>query len=190
MRYSELLGLQSGDVVAIIGSGGKTSLLFRLVAENRGRRVLVSTTTKMFVPEPEEIADATLLHGGIVGGKITAPPMDLLCAAAADAELTLLECDGSKERPFKGWAAWEPVVPDFTTVTVGVLPLWGLGLPVAEAYVHRVEEFCRISGAKPGEPVTRRHLEAVIEHPEGLFQRAVGRRVLFLSGDPAEVIQL
>ena len=188
MRYTDLLGLGPGDVAAIIGSGGKTSLLSRLAEENRDRRVLVSTTTMMMRPEPGQVAGVRLLHGGVVDGKITAPPMDELARASMKAELTLLECDGSKGRPFKGWAAHEPVVPDFATVTIGVLPLWALGLPVREAHVHRVEEFCRLTGARLGKPVTRRHLEAVARHPEGLFQKAVGRRVLFFSGDPVEVI--
>ena len=200
MRYTEMLGLVPGDVAAIIGSGGKTTLLLQLARENCDRQVLVSTTTKMRRAEVERLAAMegdgrtqfapTVLHGDYAGEKITAPSMARLMVASADAALTLLECDGSKGRPFKGWADYEPVVPDFVTVTIGVMPLWALGLPVGETYVHRVEQFCRISGAVPGKAVTRRHIEAVAQHPAGLFRRAVGRRVLFLSGDTPEVIKL
>jgi len=122
-----------------------------------------------------------LLHGGVVGEKIIAPPMERLAAASAAHELTLLECDGSKKCPLKGWAAYEPVVPAFATVTVGVLPLWALGQPVEPELVHRMERFFRLTGANPGEPVTVAHLAAVIQHPEGLFQKTEGRRVLFLN---------
>ena len=153
MRYSELLGLGPQDVVAIVGSGGKTSLLFRLAEENRARRVLVSTTTKMFCPTPGQAAGIDLLHGGEIDGKITAPPMERLAAASAEAELTLLECDGSKELPLKGWADHEPLIPAFVSVTVGGLPLWALGMPVDGWTVHRIEQFCRLTGASPGEPV-------------------------------------
>ena len=266
MVYSEQLGLQSDDVVAIIGSGGKTSLLYRLAAENCGRRVLVSTTTKMYrpvslvgagsprlpssvgaasgrppfpIPEmfpstvptqdnrrdcPATVQDGGcgyptlaqdngqpfapkqdsgrskaaptkghgrdnpaptkgvyLFHGGAVGEKIIAPSMEQLAAVSAAYELTLLECDGARERPLKGWAAHEPVVPSFATVTVGVLPLWALGQLVKPQLVHRMERFCQLTGAESGEPVTVAHLVAVLGHPEGLFQKAEGRRVLFLN---------
>jgi len=184
--YTNALGLVSGDVVAMIGSGGKTSLLFRLAAENRDRRVLVSTTTKMLRPEPERTAGLTLLYGGEVDGKMTAPPIDQLRAACAAHELALLECDGSKGLPLKGWAAYEPVVPDFVTVTVGVLPLWALGQPVVPETIHRMELFCALTGAIPGEPVTAAHLAAVVEKPAGLFQKAQGRRVLFLNQRASE----
>ena len=209
MVYSKLLGLQSGDVVALIGSGGKTSLLWRLAAENHGRRVLVSTTTKMYSPAgaafgcPPSFAGAVvwdisdiesdgqpksasakgmhLLHGGEVGGKIIAPSMERLAAASEMHELTFLECDGSKRLPLKGWAEHEPVIPTFTTITVGVLPLWVLGQPVEPMLVHRMERFCQLTGANPGEPVTMAHLAALIQHPAGLFQKKEGRRVLFLN---------
>jgi len=186
MLYAELLGLVSGDVVALVGSGGKTSLLFRLAAENRGRRALVSTTTKMLRPAPREIEGIRLLHGGEVDEKIIAPPMDQLAAACADSALTLLECDGAKGLALKGWAAHEPVVPEFATVTIGVLPLWALGRPVGAETVHRVEQFCTLTGAKRGESVTSLHLAAVIGHAAGLFQSAQGRRVLFLNGRRGE----
>jgi len=194
--YSEHLGLGSGDVVAMIGSGGKTSLLFRLATENRGRRVLVSTTTKMFWPTPGEYdwdisheggctrsacTGIHLLHSGAAGEKMAAPSMERLAAASAEAELSLLECDGSRCLPLKGWADYEPVVPDFVTMTVGVLPLWALGVSVGPEQVHRVAQFCRLTGALPGESVTLGHLAAVVGHPEGLFHRAQGRRALFLN---------
>ena len=43
------LGLRSPEVVAVVGAGGKTTLVYRLAAEARalGRRVLVTTTTHM-----------------------------------------------------------------------------------------------------------------------------------------------
>ncbi|MCL2368342.1 MAG: selenium cofactor biosynthesis protein YqeC [Oscillospiraceae bacterium] len=184
MSYTEFLGLKPGDVVAIVGSGGKTTLLWQLAAENRDRRVLVSTTTKMMCPTAEERAGIELLHGPIEGEKITAPDMDALRAASAEAELTLIECDGAKRLPLKGWADHEPVVPDFATVTIGVLPLWPLGHPVGEEIVHRVEAFCALTGAKLGDPVTSDHLIRVITHPDGLFRRARGRQILYLNHWP------
>ena len=142
MTLTARMGLTSGDVVAIVGSGGKTSLLTRLAKENQHRRVLVSTTTKMLRTELEQMTGAHLLHGTGANGKVTAPPMEALETACANFDLSLLECDGSKGLPLKGWAAHEPVVPVFATVTVGMLPLWPLGRPVGATTVHREAAFC------------------------------------------------
>ena len=252
MRYTDALGLLPGDVVSIVGSGGKTSLLWHLAEENRGRRVLVSTTTKMWVPPvdafdwdisagrdalgvlpgsrggtlPPACSDlhctandmlhcrgaqcaptddsfcriigsvegaetcgrqnaaptgVSLFYGAVEDGKILAPDMWQITDLSAKVGLTLLECDGSGGLPLKGWASHEPVVPDFTTVTIGVLPLWAIGQRVCEAVAHRMPEFCRITGAVPGGTVTAAHLARVVGHPEGLFAKARGRRVLFLN---------
>ena len=50
--FSNALGIKRNDVVAIIGSGGKTSLMFRLAWEGMtlGLKVLVTTSTKIFIP--------------------------------------------------------------------------------------------------------------------------------------------
>jgi len=198
MRYTDALGLSAGDVVSIVGSGGKTSLLWRLAEENRERGVLVSTTTKMRMPEVgafdwDVSGDGTsgrpvaaptgvsLFYGAVEDEKITTPEIGRLFEFSAVARLTLLECDGAKERPLKGWAEHEPVVPGFTSVTIGVLPLWVIGRIVCEEIVHRMPTFYRIAGALPGEIVTARHLARVINHPDGLFAKARGRQLLFLN---------
>ncbi|MCL2828957.1 MAG: selenium cofactor biosynthesis protein YqeC [Oscillospiraceae bacterium] len=198
MNYADVLQLKLGDVVSVVGSGGKTSLLFRLAEECRDKFVLISTTTKMLRPDSGQYdwdisrgasiqPGINLLYGGEVGEKITAPPLGQIRALRPADGLTLLECDGSKGKPLKGWVDDEPVIPAFSTVTIGVLGLWALGQRVDNRTVHRIERFCRLTGATPGEPVSLDHLAAIVEHPEGLFHRARGRRVLFLNvrqGEP------
>jgi len=192
MKYVDLLQLKPGDVVSIVGSGGKTSLLFRLAQEYQGKTVLLSTTTKMLRPDPGQydrdisrgaplVPGINLLYGGEVGGKITAPPVGQIRALRPADGLMILECDGAKGKPLKGWVDYEPVIPAFTTITVGVLGLWPLGRRAENQTVHRMERFCRLTGATPGELIVLDHLAAIVEHPEGLFQRGRGRRVLFLN---------
>jgi len=58
--------VEQGDIVAFIGAGGKTTLMFRLASELASQGpVLVTTTTKMYHPDrtfPEgTFADATIL---------------------------------------------------------------------------------------------------------------------------------
>ena len=57
MKLIELLGLESPGVVCLVGSGGKTSLMYALAAEAAadGLTAVVTTTTKIFRPAPDEI---------------------------------------------------------------------------------------------------------------------------------------
>jgi len=58
----EALGLGKGSVVALVGGGGKTSTLFRLVREAAldGRRVLATTTARMKLEELVDVRDILL----------------------------------------------------------------------------------------------------------------------------------
>ena len=117
----KILGVTKG-VTAVIGSGGKTSLLYELAEELRPcGTVLLATTTHImrppqypFVQTPEELA-AALAAGGVacVGsltpeGKLTAPAVDGWQQAA---DFVLVEADGSKRLPAKAHETWEPVLP-------------------------------------------------------------------------------
>ncbi len=50
----DILKLKSQGVISIIGAGGKTSLMFSLAKElsKSGKKVLTTTTTKIFMPTP------------------------------------------------------------------------------------------------------------------------------------------
>ena len=117
----KILGVTKG-VTAVIGSGGKTSLLYELAEELRPcGTVLLATTTHImrppqypFVQTPEELA-AALAAGGVacVGsltpvGKLTAPAFD---GWQQTADFVLVEADGSKRLPAKAHETWEPVLP-------------------------------------------------------------------------------
>jgi probable selenium-dependent hydroxylase accessory protein YqeC len=200
-------------VLTVIGSGGKTSLIWHLTQHLRGgckntddrRKILVTPTTKMLVPpaadglydsycngtpEPargEWIAAPGVTLAGIFNeetGKLESLPPETLERIIPVYDLVLIEGDGSRGLPLKGWAAHEPAVPPFTTITVGMLPLWPLGMPVSETIVHRLPLFSLLSGAKEGDILKPEHLARVITGtPEarGLFTAARGRRVLFLN---------
>jgi probable selenium-dependent hydroxylase accessory protein YqeC len=117
-------------------------------------------------------------------GKLETLPPDELERRAAAFDLVLIEGDGSRTLPLKGWADHEPVVPGFTTVTVGILPLRPLGKPVSAEIAHRLERFCALSGASPGETLKPEHLARVIAgggREKSLFSDARGRKILLLN---------
>lgn len=192
-RLTNALGIREHDALALVGCSGKTSLMRRLSEENRASRVLIGTTTRIGMPQPREYDHIshdgipcaghgiTFLHGGIENGKVLPPDAGLLRQVHPDYDLTILECDGSKMLPLKGWAEHEPVVPDFITATVGICVLWPLGLPLSEQIAHRIKIFCEITGAVYGEAVEARHIAAMVSHPDGLFKCSSGRRILFIN---------
>jgi probable selenium-dependent hydroxylase accessory protein YqeC len=196
--YFDALGMRR---VAVIGCGGKTSLIEYLAQNRRRLKTLVTTTTKMALPPPEsggydyfwDCSDPAAafpspragitLAGAPKDRKLEAIPLDLLMKTAPLFDYVLIEGDGSRTLPLKGWADYEPVVPDWVSLTVGVLPLWTLGMPVSEGIIHRLPLFTALTGARIGEPVSLQHLAALItgDSGKGLFSAARGEKILFFN---------
>ena len=150
MKLSEALDVRPG-VTAIIGGGGKTTLMECLAAELAAQaRVIVCTTTHIYpeqtmpclVSPTEAEVRAALARAGCVcvgsvseNGKLSAPelPFRTLCALAG---YVLVEADGAKRLPLKAHAAHEPVVPPEANQTILVVGASGFGKPMRES-VHR-----------------------------------------------------
>ena len=160
-----LLGVRQG-VTAVIGSGGKTTLLHTLAAELAPQGRVVLTTSTHIRPsaqfqtllDPSEAALCAALAAGApvcIGspakeGKLTCPQLSFSRLAEL-ADFVLVEADGSRGLPLKAHLAHEPVIPPEARRTVCVVGASGLGRPIAQA-VHRSEVFCAITGAKAADP--------------------------------------
>lgn len=158
---ADLLARHRG-ITAVVGSGGKSTLLASggRALSARGARVVLATSTHMLPPSNMSLLDGTgrldtaLARDGIAAvgafdattGKVAEPPcgIDVL---AAHADYVLVEADGSRCLPLKAHAAWEPVIPVHTSLTVLVVGASGFDLPIVEA-VHRPEVFCTLTRAK------------------------------------------
>lgn len=142
-----LLAQKERAVVAFTGSGGKTTWIYRLAEELRrqGKRVAVATTTHMYEPPPELLADdaetmKSLLEGrgfAVIGqrdgrGKITYGGDALFTACRALADVVLVEADGSRQQPLKCFGPHEPVIPPDADCIVHVAGLSALGRPLDE----------------------------------------------------------
>lgn len=156
---AEILGVRKG-VTAVIGSGGKTTLLRTLGEElaRSGARVILATTTK-FLPFPgigivpggeREIAEA-LGRAPIVcaaalwgeSGKLAASPVPMARLRAL-ADYVLVEADGSAGLPLKAHAPHEPVIPAEAARTILVVGASGFGRPIREA-AHRPERYAQLA---------------------------------------------
>ena len=156
---AEILGVRKG-VTAVIGSGGKTTLLRTLGEElaRSGARVILATTTK-FLPFPgietvpggeREIAEA-LGRAPLVcaaapwgeSGKLAESPVPMARLAAL-ADYVLVEADGSAGLPLKAHAPHEPVIPAEAARTILVVGASGFGRPIREA-AHRPERYAQLA---------------------------------------------
>ncbi|MBP3510230.1 selenium cofactor biosynthesis protein YqeC [Oscillibacter sp.] len=182
MELAKLLDVHPG-VTAVIGGGGKTTLLRTLGEELAERnRVLLCTTTKIF-PFPglpcantREELDALrrehrLLCAGtpVSGtGKLTAPSVHMT-ELVSWFDYVLVEADGSAQRPFKAHAAHEPVIPAEANQVIFVVGACGFGRPVEEV-VHRPELYACLAGVSVEDAVTP-ETEAAVLRAEGLHHR-------------------
>ena len=165
-------------VTAIIGSGGKTSLMLRLCRELPGT-VIVCTSTHIFPPEELPLYTEALTAMPVpklcVGtraehGKLTAPvqPFEELAALA---DYVLVEADGSKHLPLKAHLAHEPVIPACAGQVLQVLGISGIGRPICEA-AHRPERFAALCGASVTDIATLERAARVL-NTEALADRYV-----------------
>ena len=154
-------------VTAVVGAGGKTTLIRELSARYRaqGKRVLVTTSTHMF-REPSTLVDAqaaelvTVLQtegfamagSAAPEGKIGPLPPGLYAACAA-ADEVLVEADGARGHLVKLPRAGEPVIFDNVTDIVLVINLKAEGLPLCEA-AHHPEQVAAALGTAQDAPLT------------------------------------
>ena len=177
MDFPKLLGLRPG-ITAVIGSGGKTSLLRRLAEELPGT-VLLCTTTHirpfeeyplLTAPTPEDIRKALTAHRVLClgtpceNGKLTAPSLSIETLATL-ADYVLVEADGAKRLPLKAHAPHEPVIPPNARQTIYVVGADGFGRPIRQI-CHRPERYAALCGAAEDDVVTPA-LEAAVLRAEG-----------------------
>ena len=165
MKLAPLLKIEKG-VTAIIGSGGKTTLLRTLSGELPGRVLLCTSThfqgyadlPTVLDPTEADLRKALAAHpivcaaGRSPTGKLVdcGLPYETLADLAG---FVLVEADGSRRRPLKAHALHEPVIPLCTRQVICVVGLSGLHRPVSEV-VHRPELFCPLASCTPEDEAT------------------------------------
>lgn len=193
MNLAVALGVTGGDVVALVGGGGKTTAMFRLARDmvDGGGNAITTTTTRIFaaqialapahVPaaaatrESVRAALAAHRHVLVIGdtdpasGKADGVSLDLFrrLRAWCPGVCLLNEADGSRMRPFKAPAAHEPVIPAETTLVLPVVGADVFGKPLDGDHVHRPELVSALGGAPLGAPITPAVVARVLAHPQG-----------------------
>lgn len=199
-KLKDLLNIKKHDVMSITGAGGKTTLMFTLAEELKYYyKVLVTTTTKIYVPQKgynyiskseDEFQyynkfnnNGIYVYGSGVNSenKLIGLSLERLKEQIPYFHITLIEADGSKKKPIKGWRDNEPVIISDTTKNIGVISIEVIGKEANEQNVHRLEQFLHITGADKGDKINLNHILKLIFHPNGLFKNAKGSRILFIN---------
>ena len=183
--------------VAVVGCGGKTTLIEALADEFRDRKVLISPTTKILPPHGNIVNRVTLeessSHIPAAGiqclgalneatGKLEALPPPVLEGMIRQYDLALLEADGSNGLPCKGWREDEPAVPEYCDFTLGVVTPSAVGKPAGAETTLRLKEFTAITGLEAGRPITVQALARMVCAKDGMFRRNAGKLCVFVNG--------
>ena len=148
----EALGVRDASVTAIVGGGGKSSLMAALGQEyfHLGIPTLMTTTTHIRIPEdalytgedPAVLGDLLSHYGVMTVGMPVADhrlgQSPLLQQLSRIASRVVIEADGTKGLPLKVPNEREPVIPDIADAVVAVAGLSALGHPLGEV-CHRPE---------------------------------------------------
>lgn len=197
-------------VLSLIGGGGKTSIMFHLarLLVRSGKRVLTTTTTKIYVPT-DDLSETLLLNAdpdallsqasealrtinhitaaahNLDNGKLQGFPPEVIGIFRESGlfDWILVEADGAARRPLKASAEHEPVIPPDTSLLIAVAGLEVVGSPLSEELVFRSGLAGPLMNLSAGEIITESALALLLAHPLGSFKGAppAARRFIFLN---------
>jgi len=162
---SKVLGIESGDVISLVGAGGKTTTMFRLAQELSqlsSEKILTTTTTKILKPQNTQTDELmickrldlllkelslnseqrlTAAKKVINGNKLVGfePEwIDRVVNEYQDEEITIIvEADGSACKDFKIPNRQEPVIPVSTDLLLPVVGCRIVNKVVNDLNIHR-----------------------------------------------------
>lgn len=150
-----------GACIALLGGGGKTSLLFRLgneLSRFHDRVLLTSRTRSEFkqgdcIVFTEDAGTNSLseyfresnplfvMNSQVAESKLAGVSESDLNILKEQADLTIFECDGAKKLPLKAHTEYDPSAPDFTSHAVVIVGADVIDTRVNEGKVHRPDLF-------------------------------------------------
>lgn len=192
MNIDIMNSVEKNDVISFVGGGGKTSMMFNIAfaAKKLGLKVLVTTTTKIFVPEKhcydkivlrETISrddmvvthGITVLGGNVINGKIIALNENELheFIKKSKFDLVLIEADGSRRKSLKAYKEHEPAVPIYSNKVFAVISLDSIGTNIDERYVYNSKRVSEILSKEYGSIITSEDIINLVESEQGLFEK-------------------
>jgi len=202
MTLKEALDIKPGEVISLVGGGGKTALMFALARElaSSGSCVISTTTTKIFEPLPSqtpllllEVDDEemirlllknmgkyrhiTLASKRLASGKLDGISPDLVVRLAEVNRVSyiIVEADGAAHRSLKAPNSTEPVIPDNTSLVIPVVGIDAVGCRLTEENVFRPQIVSKLLGVPLGEVVSAESIAFLITHHQGIIKGSPDR---------------
>lgn len=177
-----------GDIVAIVGAGGKTTTMFALsrsIAASR-RRVITTKSTVIYQPTMarspyvvtvppdqwssklrgllDQSPELTVVIGTTAPDRWAATPACRIreLRDASGADNVIVEADGARGRLLKAPAAHEPSMPPDAAVVMPVVSLQAIGRPLSSTYMHRPEMVGALLNLPIGDIIRLDHLSQVL----------------------------
>ncbi|SET47025.1 probable selenium-dependent hydroxylase accessory protein YqeC [Natronincola peptidivorans] len=197
MKFYEALNidLEKKEIISFVGAGGKTTALFKLAKELKEaeKRVLITTTTAIYTPT-EDKYDLLVLTDKDNDTRFSTPkeyPSICVLGKTISKEnkilgiddwkilelskgniydYILIEADGSRRKPIKAPAVYEPVIPSNTTKLIGVIGLDAYNREIGEEWVHRPQLFCQLTEGKIGGKIDINKILKLILDDNGLYK--------------------
>ncbi len=207
MDLNRRFRLDQNSKIALVGSGGKTTLMYQL-AHDFGTRVVCTTSTHLALdqldaadqhwvindisdlPDPnEEIPGNTLLFTGpqVEIDRVGSLAPEIMEALNKLADIwncpMIIEADGARKLPIKAPAEHEPVIPEFVNAVITVVGLSGLGKPLTEDWVYRPDLYSSLVGLPLGARLESEHLVKALTSQNGGLKNVPAdvRKILFIN---------
>lgn len=181
-----------GQIVSVIGGGGKSSLLQILGEELKARnfRVILTSTTKiehfahtgLVLLQDNKNALSELRHilnerrvalvaqKPYKGNKLLGITPRVLSKLKDLADAILVEADGSRQRPLKTHKANEPVVPAKASTVIIIVGAEVVNQRLSDQTVHRAELFSKKWAVTIGATLTPETIARELLSPQGYLR--------------------
>jgi len=197
MKLKEALDIRPGEVVSLVGGGGKTTLMFALARElaSGGDCVVTTTTTKILEPSPSETPlllletdegelmrllldnldkhrHITLASEKLASGKLNgiSPEFVVKLAGLSQVSFIVVEADGAAHRSLKAPNPTEPVIPFNTSLVIPVVGIDAVGCRLTEKDVFRPEIVSNLLGLPLGEVISPDAIAFLVTHHQGIIK--------------------
>jgi len=202
MTLSEALDIKPGEVISLVGGGGKTTLMFALARElaTSGSCVITTTTTKIFEPLPSQTTllllevdkeemirlllqnidkyrHITLASERLASGKLNGISPELVGKLVDIKQVSciIVEADGAARKSLKAPNPTEPVIPDNTSLVIPVVGIDALGCRLTEEDVFRPEIISNLLGIPLGTVISAESIAFLITHHQGIIKGSPGQ---------------
>ncbi len=202
MTLKEAFDIKPGEVISLVGGGGKTTLMFALARElaSSGSCVITTTTTKIFEPLPSQTplllleADEaemirlllqnmdkyrhiTLASERLASGKLNGINPDLVVRLAEVNRVSyiIVEADGAAHKSLKAPNPTEPVIPYNTSLVIPIVGIDAVGCRLTEKNVFRPEIVSKLLGVPIGEIISSESIAFLITHHQGIIKGSPDR---------------